>query len=304
MNPGVIAGIVLSMGVAVFFAKRNLRLGRGDRRGATTIALVILLVSALGWSLNEHHVATLWELVLFFMTGSQTFLVACGLWVCYIALEPAVRRRWPGILVASTRLMSGQWRDPRVGREVLIGSVAGAVSAIISRMASVIPAWLGRPEPLPNERAVGYTFASSFSGFNLFDGIGWSVFDALLILFVVLLMRIILRRDWLAAATVVLFYALPPYLSADNPPIAGIGALLIGSLLVAVMMRAGAVAALTLFVVSNVFLMFAITFQASVWYARTGFIALAYAVVIAAFGFFVSIQGQKLLDIEGVEKTS
>ena len=50
--------------------------------------------------------------------------------------------------------------------------------------------------------------------------------------------------------------------------------------------------------------MFPITFQTSVWYARIGFMALAYGVVITAFGFFVSIQVQKLLDIEGVEKVS
>jgi serine/threonine-protein kinase len=304
LNRGVIVVIVLAIGVAVFIAKKNLRLGRGDLRGANTIALVMLVVAAVSWIFNEHHVATSWELVLFFMAGANTFLVASALWVCYIALEPAVRRRWPGILVASTRLMSGQWRDPRVGREVLIGSAAAALGTMISRVSSVLPGWLGRPEALPIERAVGYTFASGFSGLNLFDAIGWSVFNVLLTLFLFLLGRIVLRRDLLAAAMVVLFSALPPYLSADNPAISGIGALLMGTLLVAVMMRAGAVAALALYIVSNAFLMFPMTFQLSVWYSRVGFLALAWAVIIAVFGFFVSIQGQKLLDIEGVEKAS
>jgi hypothetical protein len=175
---------------------------------------------------------------------------------------------------------------------------------MISRVSSVLPGWLGRPEALPIERAVGYTFASGFSGLNLFDAIGWSVFNVLLTLFLFLLGRIVLRRDLLAAAMVVLFSALPPYLSADNPAISGIGALLMGTLLVAVMMRAGAVAALALYIVSNAFLMFPMTFQLSVWYSRVGFLALAWAVIIAVFGFFVSIQGQKLLDIEGVEKAS
>jgi hypothetical protein len=114
--------------------------------------------------------------------------------------------------------------------------------------------------------------------------------------------RVVELRYWLA--TVVLFYALPPYLSADNPAISCIGALLMGTLVVAVMMRVGAIAARALFIVSNAFLMFPMTFQLSVWYSRVGFMALAWAAIIAGFGFFVSIQGQKLLDIEGVEKAS
>jgi serine/threonine-protein kinase len=302
LNPGVVLVIALAIGAALFFARRNLRMGRGDRRGANTIALVILAVAAVGWVLNEHHVTTSWELLLFLMVASNTVLVACSLWVCYIALEPAVRRRWPGILVASTRVMSGQWRDPLVGREVLIGSVAGTFYAVISRLSLALPSWLGRPEALPTERAVGYTFASGFSGLNLFDSIGWSVFNTLLFLFLFLLMRIVLRRDWLAAAAVVVFWALPPFAAADNPAISGIGALLIGILLMAVILRVGVLAATTTFTVSNVFLMFPITFQLSAWYSRIGFMALAWATVIAMFGFFVSIQGQKLLDIEGVEK--
>jgi serine/threonine-protein kinase len=304
LNPAVGLVIALAVGAALFFARRNLRLGRGDRRSANTIALVILVVAGVGWFLNEHHVATSWELVLFFMVASNTVLVACSLWVCYIALEPAVRRRWPAILVASTRLMSGQWRDPLVGREVLIGSVAGAFSAIIARLTLAIPSWLGHPEALPNERSVGYTFASGFSGLNIFDGIGWSVFNTLLLLFLFLLMRIVLRRDWLAAAAVVLFLALPPFGASDNPAISGVGALLSGILLMAVTFRAGVLASTTMFVVSTVFLMFPMTFQLSAWYSRIGFLAFGWAAAITAFGFFVSIQGQKLLDIEGVEKPS
>jgi serine/threonine-protein kinase len=302
MNRGAVVITVLVFGAALFFARRNLRLGRGDRRGANTIAAVILINVAVSWVLNEHHVTTSWELVLLFQAVSTNLVVAIGLWVCYMALEPAVRRRWPEILVASTRVMSGQWRDPRVGREILIGSVAGACNAIITRMTLLLPSWLGLPEALPNERAIGYTFAQGFSISTLFNGIGWSVFNTLFMLFLFLLGRTLLRRNWLAAVAASLFFAVPAVLSADTPVISGIGALLMGCLLFAVMMRAGALAATTLYIVSSVFLMFPITFQLSVWYSSIGFLALAWVVLIAAFGFFVSIQGQKFLDIEGEEK--
>jgi hypothetical protein len=44
--------------------------------------------------------------------------------------------------------------------------------------------------------------------------------------------------------------------------------------------------------------MYPMTFDFSAWYSKVGLIALAWATAIALFGFFVSIRGQKLLDME------
>jgi serine/threonine-protein kinase len=266
--------------------------------------LALLVSGTVSWLLNEHHVGTSWELALLFMSVSQVLLIACTTWILYIALEPSVRRRWPGILVASTRLMSGAWRDSVVGREVLIGSVTGAGAACIERLGLVLPTWLGRPEEFPIERSVGYTFASSFSASSTFDGIGWSIGDVLILLFFFLLARTLLRNDWIAAAAVLLLFFLPPFLSADNPWIRGSASLLTGAFALAVLMRVGLVAGVVHFIVSTVFLMYPITFEFSAWYSKVGLIALAWAAAFAIFGFFVSIQGQKLLDIEGMEKPS
>ncbi len=42
-----------------------------------------------------------------------------------ISLEPLLRRVWPRTLISWTRLLSGYVRDPLVGRDVLIGMLAG-----------------------------------------------------------------------------------------------------------------------------------------------------------------------------------
>jgi hypothetical protein len=47
-------------------------------------------------------------------------------WLAFIALEPYVRRRWPQVLIAWARLAAGNWRDPLVARDVLIGVMVGA----------------------------------------------------------------------------------------------------------------------------------------------------------------------------------
>ena len=49
-------------------------------------------------------------------------------WLIYIGLEPYVRRVWPRTLISWTRLLSGQVRDPLVGRDVLIGMLVGVWS--------------------------------------------------------------------------------------------------------------------------------------------------------------------------------
>src|SRR5262249_53927341 len=67
----------------------------------------------------------------------------------YLALEPIVRRRWPGKLTSWGRLLAGRWRDPMVGRDVLIG-MAAAVSIPLIRMLYITTApRLGLPGAMP-----------------------------------------------------------------------------------------------------------------------------------------------------------
>ncbi len=74
---------------------------------------------------------------------------AVRLTVGYLALEPFVRRRWPWQLIGWRRLLAGRWNDPRVGRDVLIGTVAGIAVAVLQNGWTMAPAWLGLPPELP-----------------------------------------------------------------------------------------------------------------------------------------------------------
>ena len=50
-------------------------------------------------------------------------------WFFYVAFEPYVRRKWPQTLVSWTRLLSGEWQDPLVSSEMLVGIAFGVVLA-------------------------------------------------------------------------------------------------------------------------------------------------------------------------------
>ena len=114
-------------------ARRNLRLGRGDRRGAFRLAAFVFAAWAVAWFFGAHHVPNFDEFALFIEFLVWGLAWSCFIWVLYIALEPYVRRRWPATLVSWSRLLAGGFRDPLVGRDVLVGCLSGAFSTSLSQ---------------------------------------------------------------------------------------------------------------------------------------------------------------------------
>jgi hypothetical protein len=144
----IVLFFVMLVGSALL-VRQNLRLGRGDRRGAFRVAAFVYAAWVLAWLFGAHHVPDFGEFLLFmevFLTG----LAWSGLvWVLYIALEPYVRRRWPATLVSWSRLLAGGFRDPLVGRDMLIGCFSAATTTAIGRLLWFIPFWLGHLPPQP-----------------------------------------------------------------------------------------------------------------------------------------------------------
>jgi len=131
-------------------AWRNLRLGRGDRKGAFRLALFIFVLVVGTWLLVNHHVAAMAELGSFVQMLCAALFAAGFLWELYIALEPYVRRRRPETLVSWSRLLAGGLRDPLVGRCLLIGCAAGTVTSLLYRLYLISRPWLGYPPLLPS----------------------------------------------------------------------------------------------------------------------------------------------------------
>ncbi|HEY7574104.1 MAG TPA: serine/threonine-protein kinase, partial [Thermoanaerobaculia bacterium] len=106
------ATLALLLGGLVL-ARRNLRLGRGDRRGAFRVASFALGANMSGWLLYAHHVADLpGEFSMFAVAVGLAFFSSGSFWLIYVALEPFARRSWPDLLISWSRLLSGRFRDP------------------------------------------------------------------------------------------------------------------------------------------------------------------------------------------------
>jgi hypothetical protein len=183
-------------------ARHNIRQGRGDRKGAFRIAIVMLIGGAIGANLGRRwgaDPAYVWS-VLAQGQGGALFL-AVSAWLYYLGFEPFVRRRWPHLLVTSTRLVERRWRDPLVGRSILIGVAGGTVFFCLGPMAALLTR-------LPGLGPAKYYYATgtlmpvaSFAGL-LGAIITTSILYALIIAGLLFISRLVLRRDGLAWAAV------------------------------------------------------------------------------------------------------
>jgi serine/threonine-protein kinase len=82
-------------------------------------------------------------------TTFQLLIVCVGLSLVtaaiYLALEPHVRKRAPELLVGWTRLLEGRTRDPRVGRDLLIGAAIGVGVFAFAQVAWAVATSLSAP---------------------------------------------------------------------------------------------------------------------------------------------------------------
>ena len=115
-------------------ARRNIREGRGDRRGAARLAaymsaVLMALVGVPGPSGRD----ALGLFAMFLLAVCTSVFYGVLLWTVYLALEPFVRRHWPQVLVSWTNVLTGRASDAVVGRDALIGVALGIWFALLFR---------------------------------------------------------------------------------------------------------------------------------------------------------------------------
>ena len=208
---------VLLMGAAGFMARRNIVLGRGDRKGAFRVALVLFALGIAAWVLGAHHVAdTNAEIELLSRGAGFVLLQSALVWLFYLAVEPYARRLRPWTLVSWTRLLSGGLSDPVVGRDTLVGLAWAVAFVLLVPLSRLLPGWLGQAalEPMVGwvEALQGPRFVLSALVQMATVAILFSM--AVLLLFV--LTRLLLRSDLLAMAGIAAFAVATSLLGAGD----------------------------------------------------------------------------------------
>jgi hypothetical protein len=221
----------------------------------------------------------------FFGLGFPLFFAILS-WIGYMAVEPYSRRVWPKLMVSWQRLLGGHFRNPLVGRDVLLGAFAGSVIAAVLVGAH---GRLGISQPL---------IVSSFFGQGLLQSVGFSVrqlasacYAAFIYLAILSIMTGFLRRRWLGlAATGVLLIAFYSPVNARDLGLAVLYALIF----LVVLTRLSLVSATSFLVVWST-LIVSPPLDFTQWYGGRAMIALLVPFALLVFGFYVSLGGQPIL---------
>jgi serine/threonine-protein kinase len=291
---GLVLVIIVGGGV---LAWRNVRQGRGDRKGAFRLAVFMFGLNLLRGAIWVHHVPSFdGEFGIFIEHLAVALESAALMWVVYVALEPFLRARWPHRIISWSRMLGGAWRDPLVGRDVLLGAVFGVSLTLLFSLQNLMPRWLGWPPNAPDGTPNGWALIGTRGLLErVLVGFDISLTQALGLLFIFLLLFIILRRDWLAAGAgwglITFFYSTGGDYASINWSFGMVSA----ALITFVLMRFGLLALMTLFLVSYFTYSLPITMNLTAWYGTSTIFALVIVAALGTYGFYMSLGGQRLL---------
>jgi serine/threonine-protein kinase len=280
---------------STLLAWRNLRLGRGDRKGALRLAIFVFGIAVIRWIFVDHHVAAIDEPLNFITKIQQALFWAVFYWVVYVAFEPFVRRRWPGRIISWSRLLAGGFRDPLVGRDLLIGAVFGlAVIFCDFFLVDLVPRWMGRTPQIPWWDFPATPLLGIHSAAHgLTQLVSAALLQSFVLLFLFFLLYILLRRDLLAAIAEWLLVSTALTLAHDNlsgMPFAAVS----GFMVVWVLYRYGLLALIAALFFLHLVIFFPITSRFTAWYAGDFVIAVTLLLAVALYGFYTSLAGQPI----------
>jgi predicted Ser/Thr protein kinase len=280
--PVLMAGYLL---VAGFFARRNVRRGRGDAKGALRLASFAILANCVYGFFVYHYVPQAEYISVQFILLGAPLLFALLAWLGYMAVEPYARQSWPKLMVSWQRLLNGRLRDPLVGRDVLLGIVAGSAMGTIflgvgalshNSAASPVDGYFGQGI-LPS---IGHCFLLLFA----------ASFYALFYFALLSVMTGLFRRPRLGLVAIALIMLL---LNAQTTILGFTLTVLFVLVFLAVLVGIGLVAAASFF-----FIMLTLGTSPPLildqWYAGRAMIALLAPLTLLFWGFYVSLGSQSV----------
>jgi len=276
---------------AIGLSVRNLRLGRTDTRGATRLAAVIGVVVAAAALLGSQVAAGVAWLPSSFMLASWVGFSALLIAAFYLAVEPYVRRHWPRMLISWSRLVDGRWRDPLVGRDLLVGTVVGVLLSLIGLLTQPIAELRGGLPPMPTVSTTGW-IGTRQAAADLLASLPEVMWISLGLVVLLVLLRTLLRRELLAALVVALLFTALMITNATDPLVDGVAGLVVGLILVTIPTRFGLVMFVSFMYFNQAGLM--VHGFATPEFATGSFVlGVLAALAPGVFGFYTATRGRK-----------
>ena len=291
-----IIGMVLFGAVlfgSIMIVKRNVRQKRGDEAGSWRLANFLFFVFLAMWALEAHHLASMGEFGTAVLALAWAFLVSSFARMLYFGLEPFVRRRDPHTLIGWVRLISGKIRDPLVGRDVLIGMTYGVLLGAFESVDNIVLPLLGRMPPQPGTPSMESLLGIRQTLGSVFAYTWAFVLYSLAIFFILFLVRLLVRKDWIAAIVIV-FLGTITNTGGDYLWAALLSSAIIWVSIYLVLRRFGLLALVVGLVVQNMLVTFPMTTHLGRWYASGAIAGIMAIVAIALFALHSALAGQPL----------
>jgi serine/threonine-protein kinase len=274
-------------------ARRNWKQGRTDRRGALSIACARFVIGFVAWAGLVHAVPAGSMLDLIESAGAELLGSSLVLWALYLAIEPAVRSRYPHSIVTWNRLLAGRWLDAQVGGHILIGAAVGCaiwmgyqllvdfgardVIEVGGNLTSILGTrpWIGRQVV-----ALGEALTSGLFVFAVICGL-----------------RRIARYDIVAAVLTAVIFTVTQEEIIGTPNWQVMAAIFVAlyTVLAIVLMRIGLVATISAIFYVNLFSAITLGNDWKAWYAPAGLATITLMLGLAGFAFWRSLGSRDLL---------
>jgi serine/threonine-protein kinase len=282
--------ILVSLGAA-WLARRNYIRGRGDRRGAFRLACMVFAVVVAIWFCRGHFFLGLDILLPFVLVVSVSLFYSGLIWLLYLSLEPYVRRHWPQTIVSWSRLLMGRWRDPLIGRDLLFGVILGVIWISIVQLRNLVMMRMGAP-PMLHQTEYLQGIRPAFGVW--LTQITGSIQGTLLFFFLLLVLRVVLRKQWLAGVVFVGIWVAIKSLGSDYLWVDLPAWTLLYGIAAVVVLRFGLLSLAAGIFATDLLLNVPLSFNFSNWYASTVVFPLLSVIALAAWGFYHALAGQKL----------
>jgi predicted Ser/Thr protein kinase len=297
------AAIWVLEGIGAFFvillARHNWKNSRADRQGARRIAIARFLLAGVTWIGWTHPIGTEAFLEQFLAASGDWLLSAAILWTVYLALEPAVRSRWPHSIVTWNRVLAGRWLDAQVGSDILVGAAVGSAMWVAFKLLNF--AMNAHIEPVSQDASL-YVALGTRQWIGAYAGIlGAALRLGIIVFLAVFGLRRMLQYDWLAVPAVALLFTMTegePW-GSDNWLILTLIYVAVYSILILVLLRWGLISTIMAVFIVNCFNGIVLGGDWKTWYTPYSIASLLLVIGIAIFAFWRSLGGRDLIGDEG-----
>ena len=279
------------LAAGVMKAISNYRAKRSDPAGAFRLGVFVFFAQVALWIFRTHFVASVGTFGSMILSISTSLFWAAVVGLVYLALEPYVRRRWPHSIISWSRLLLGKWRDPLIGRDVLFGFVLGIFWILFIY---ALEAYLVRHGDVPNFGNLELLLGGRHTLGALLNPLPGDIQATLFFFFLIFVLRLILRNDWLAAGAFVLLWSTVQSLGNQDFWVAMIAYLVIYSLAAVALVRFGLVSLASALFITDLLTSLPMTGNLSSWFIGSTIFVYAVVAVMAIFAFYTALAGQRL----------